>query len=112
MYQDESDSRSTPISGRPRRRRSRMSGCGSVTMYWCSTGITGTSIPTMRPVCRAKLPEHDTTCSQVTSPLSVRTSHSPDRVRSMAVTAVWRLISPPPARAPLASACVRSAGWM
>ena len=32
--------------------------------------------------------------------------------RAMALTAVLRLISPPPSRAPRASAWVRSAGWM
>ena len=52
----ESASRSTPISGRPWRWRSTIAGCGSVTMYWCSTGMTGTSSPTIAPVRRAKLP--------------------------------------------------------
>ena len=66
----------------------------------------------MAPVVRAKLPVAETTCSQTMSPLSVFTSHSPDGVRSMAVTVVLRLISAPSARAPLASAWVRSAGWM
>ena len=68
MYQDESLSRSTPISGRPCALRFWISGCASVTMYWCSTGITGTSRPTMAPVRRAKLPVQETTCSQVISP--------------------------------------------
>ena len=40
------------------------------------------------------------------------TFHSPLGSRSMAVTVVWRLISAPRSRAPRASACVRSAGWM
>ena len=40
--------------------------------------MTGISRPTMAPVLRAKLPEHETTCSQVMSPLSVFTSHSPE----------------------------------
>ena len=44
------------------------------------------------------------------SPRSVRTSHSPPAVRSIAVTVVFLLISPPPSRAPRARACVRSAG--
>ena len=55
--------------------------------------MTGTLIPTMRPVCRAKLPVAETTCSQTMSPLSVTTFHSPLRCRSIAVTVVWRLIS-------------------
>ena len=74
MYQDESASRSTPISGRPWRWRSSTAGCGSVTMYWCSTGMTGMSSPTIAPVCRAKLPVAETTCSQTMSPLSVLTA--------------------------------------
>ena len=49
----------------------------------------------MAPVCRAKLPVAETTCSQTMSPLSVLTSHSPAGVRSMAVTVVLRLISAP-----------------
>src|SRR5271169_4929393 len=77
MYQEESDSRKTPISGRPLALRARISGCASVTIYWCWTGITGTLIPTMRPVARAKLPVAETTCSQTMSPLSVATFHSP-----------------------------------
>ncbi len=44
----------------------------------------------MAPVRRAKLPEALTTCSQAMSPLSVRTSHSPDGFRLMPVTVVWR----------------------
>ena len=86
MYQDESASRSTPISGRPRRWRSEIAGCGSVTIYWCSTGMTGMSRPSIAPVWRTKLPVAETTCSQVMSPLSVLTSHSPDGFCSMAVT--------------------------
>ena len=66
----------------------------------------------MAPVWRAKLPVAETTCSQVMSPLSVRTSQSPPAVRSMAVTVVLRLISAPPARAPAAMAWVTSAGWI
>ena len=46
-------------------------------MYWCWTGITGTSSPTIAPVRLAKLPLAEITCSQVTSPLSVTTRHSP-----------------------------------
>ena len=85
---------------------------GSVTIYWCWTGITGTSSPTIAPVFRAKLPVAETTCSQTMSPLSVVTSHSPPGGRSIAMTVVWRLISAPRSRAPLANAWVRSAGWM
>ena len=73
-----------------------MSGCGSVTRYWCSTGMAGTSSPTIAPVCRAWLPVALTTCSHTTSPRSVRTRHSPPGVRSMAVTFVRRWISAPP----------------
>ena len=112
MYQESSESRSTPISGSPFAWRSRIAGCASVTMYWCSTGMTGMSSPTIAPVRRAKLPEAKTRCSQVISPLSVVTSHSPEGVFETAVTVVFRLISAPIARAPWASAWVRSAGWM
>ena len=66
-----------------------------MTIYWCSTGMTGTLIPTIAPVFRAKLPVADTTCSQTMSPLSVTTFHSPLGSRSIAVTVVWRLISAP-----------------
>jgi hypothetical protein len=90
MYHELSDSRSTPISGRPFARRSMISGCCSVTMYWCSTGITGMSSPTISPVLRAKLPVAETTCSQVISPLSVVTSHSPLGFWLIAVTVVLR----------------------
>ena len=69
-------------------------------MYWCSTGITGISSPTISPVLRAKLPVAETTCSQVISPLSVVTSHSPFGCGSIAVTVVLRLISAPRLRAP------------
>ena len=44
----------------------------------------------MRPVCRAKLPEHETTCSQAMSPLSVLTSQSPEGRRSIPMTVVLR----------------------
>ncbi len=44
----------------------------------------------MAPVLRAKLPEHETTCSQVMSPLSVFTTHSPLGFCSMPVTVVLR----------------------
>jgi hypothetical protein len=41
----------------------------------------------MAPVFRrAKLPVAETTCSATMSPLSVNTSHSPEGVRSIAVT--------------------------
>ena len=79
-------------------------------MYWCCTGITGTSSPTIAPVRRAKLPVALTTCSQVMSPRSVCTHHSPPEVREIAVTVVLRWISAPRLRAPIASAWVRSAG--
>ena len=36
------------------------------------------------------IPVAETTCSQAMSPFSVRTSHSPLAVRSIAVTGVWR----------------------
>ena len=72
-----------------------ISGCGSVTIYWCSTGMTGMSSPTIAPVRRAKLPVAVTTCSQAMSPLSVCTSHSPDGCCSMPVTVVLRWISAP-----------------
>ena len=45
-------------------------------------------------------------------PCRSTTFHSPLGSRSIAVTVVWRLISAPRSRAPRASACVRSAGWM
>ena len=90
MYQEPSLSRSTPISGRPSLCRCTIAGCGSVTMYWCSTGITGTSSPTMAPVRRAKLPVAETTCSHAISPRSVLTSHSPDGFCSIATTRVSR----------------------
>ena len=44
----------------------------------------------MAPVWRAKLPVAETTCSHATSPRSVLTSHSPDGLRSIPVTLVWR----------------------
>ena len=66
----------------------------------------------MWPVWRAKLPVAQTICSAVIAPLSVSTRHSPDRVRVIALTVVWRWISAPRLRAPLASAWVTSAGWI
>ena len=64
----------------------------------------------MAPTCRAQEPVAVTTVSQVMSPRVVFTSHSPARVRSMAVTSVLRLISAPLSRAPFASAWVTSTG--
>ena len=82
-YQDEFRFTEHAHLRQPSARRSSTAGCGSVTMYWCSTGITGTSRPTIAPVLRAKLPVAETMCSQEISPLSVRTSHCPLR-RSIA----------------------------
>ena len=89
-----------------------ISGCCSVTMYWCSTGITGIVEADHRAGRRAKLPVAETTCSQVMSPWSVETSHSPFGFWVIAVTVVLRWIVAPSCRAPFASAWVRSAGWI
>ena len=82
----------------------------SVTMYWCFTGCSGTSMPAIAPTCRAHWPAQLTTVSQRTVPAVVLTATMRRPSISKPVTRAPSWKTTPALRAPRASDCVMSAG--
>src|SRR2546422_11701762 len=76
----------------------------------CSTGWSGTVTPASLPISRAQSPPQLTTTSQERSPALVRTPATAPLTTVIPVTLTFSQILTPPARAPLASAAVTSAG--
>src|SRR6059036_4183256 len=76
----------------------------------CSTGWSGTVTPPSLPISRAQSPPQLTTTSQERSPALVRTPATAPLTTVIPVTLTFSQILTPPARAPLASAAVTSAG--
>ena len=113
MYQRASASRRIGCSGLPALRHSTMSEISSVTMYWCSTGITGIDSPTIAAVRSAWLPVRVTTTSRTGCRRCVGGDQplSPEGNLSSAVDlAPARWIAAPLLRAASASSRVMSAG--
>ena len=74
----------------------------SVTRYWCSTTVTGNSMPAISPTWRAQSPAALTAISQPTSPWSVTTRVMRPSAILKPVTVTPSTTLTPPARAPLA----------
>ena len=70
--------------------RAASSGMSSVMRYWCESVTMGRYAPTIAATSPPRYPAALMTFGVWITPLSVVMRHSPEGVRSMAVTRVWR----------------------